>query len=126
MHGVTDDQFIIFLSQLPHDKKILLIYDNFGGHITKKVADFLKDNLPLVVIKTLPPNTTSILQPLDTNINGPFKACIKNQYISWLMINFNTKRNIKNILLAGKEKKKEQICYLNGFMLVIIKLIMNQ
>ena len=76
----TDDQFIIFLSQFPKNKKILLIFDNFRGHLTEKVKTFLKDKYPLIKINTLPANTTSILQPIDTNINGPFKAHIRKQY----------------------------------------------
>jgi hypothetical protein len=45
----TDDQFIRFISLLPKDKKILLLYDNLRGHKTKKVMDFMKTNLLLVI-----------------------------------------------------------------------------
>jgi len=81
----TDHQFITFLSSLPKDKKILLLYDNFRGHKTPTVTNFIETQLPLVDVLLLPPNTTSILQPLDVGINRPFKTYINNKYITWLI-----------------------------------------
>lgn len=101
----TDDQFIKFISTFPNDKKILLLFDNFKGHKTEKVNNFLQLEYPLITVKTLPPNTTSILQPLDVGINRPFKVHIKNKYLEWLIKHFNNKQNI-----LGIKKKKEQIC----------------
>jgi hypothetical protein len=37
-----DDQFIKFLSNLPKNNKMLLLYDNFRGHKTEKVDNFIK------------------------------------------------------------------------------------
>lgn len=88
----TDDQFIKFLSFLPKNKKILLLYDNFRGHKTPKVVEFLKINLPFVDVFHLPPNTTSILQPLDVGVNKSFKSTIKRQYINWLIQNFEYRK----------------------------------
>jgi len=79
----SDYQFIKFLLSLPNDKRILLLYDNFRGHKTKKVTEFIKTHLPLVEILLLPPNTTSILQPLDVGINKSVKSNVKNKYINW-------------------------------------------
>ena len=77
-----EDQFIKFISSLPKNKKILLLYDNFGAHKTEKVIDFIHDKYPLIDVMWLPTNTTSILQPLDVGINKPFKTYIKNEYIN--------------------------------------------
>jgi len=85
----TDYQFIKFLSALPTDKKILLIYDNFGGHKTDNVTNFLKKHLPLVEVLLLPPNTTSILQPLDVGINKSFKSHIRKKYLKWVIENID-------------------------------------
>lgn len=79
----TAEQFILFLKTLPKDKNLLLIFDNFSGHVTPSVKEFIKTEYPLVKVITLPPNTTSILQPLDVAINKPFKAYIKSNYITW-------------------------------------------
>ena len=49
------------------DFKILLLLDNAGGHPTDL-------NHPNVKIVYLPPNTTSILQPMDMGIIANFKA----------------------------------------------------
>ena len=49
------------------DRKILIVCDNFSGH---KV-----NNLSHIKIHLLPPNTTSILQPLDL---GPISTFITN------------------------------------------------
>ena len=84
-----EDQFIKFISSLPKNKKILLLYDNFGAHKTEKVIDYINDKYPLIDVLWLPTNTTSILQPLDVGINKPFKTHIKNEYINWLVNNFN-------------------------------------
>jgi hypothetical protein len=99
----TDDQFIKFLSSLPKDKKILLLYDNFRGHRTDKVNDFIEKNFPMIEILLLPSNTTPILQPLDVGINKPFKSYIKNKYLGWLI------KSIDNKTLPKLEKKNRNI-----------------
>ena len=55
----TEDQFINFLSNFPKDKKILLLLDNFKGHKTKKVLDFLKSEYPLHANPKFGPTSTS-------------------------------------------------------------------
>jgi DDE superfamily endonuclease/Tc5 transposase DNA-binding domain/CENP-B N-terminal DNA-binding domain len=99
-----EKQFINFLSFLPKDKKILLLYDNFKGHKTKAVNDYIKKELPLVKVLLLPPNTTSILQPLDVGINKPFKAYIKKKYMEWIIQYVNDYKIIPKLIM--KERKK--------------------
>jgi hypothetical protein len=62
-----------------------LIYDNFGGHTKREVKRYLRKEFPLIKVFLLPPNTTSILQPLDIGVNKPFKNYIKNKYLDWLI-----------------------------------------
>ena len=92
-----ENQFIKFLSFLPNDKKILLLYDNFKGHCTNTIINFLNKKLPLVKIIMLPPNTTSILQPLDVGINKPFKSYIKKKYNMWLIKNLDEFETVSEI-----------------------------
>jgi DNA-binding transcriptional regulator YiaG len=102
----TDDQFIKFLSSLPKDKRILLLYDNFKGHRTDKVNNFLKEKFPMIKVLLLPSKTTPILQPLDVGINKPFKSYIKNKYLDWLIESVDNKtlpkleKNDRNKLLV--------------------------
>ena len=71
--------------------------DNVGSHKTQRVIDFLNNEYPLIEIQYLPPNTTLILQPLDVGINGPFKSFMKNQYVDWLMSNFDNGRDVSQL-----------------------------
>jgi len=102
----NEKQFIKFLSTFPNNKKILLLLDNCTSHKTQTVKLFLKNEYPLIEIQYLPPNTTSILQPLDVGLNGPFKASLRNKYISWLITNFDNGKDISQV------KKKERTNFL--------------
>jgi hypothetical protein len=104
----TDAQFIKYLSSLPKDKNILLLYDNFRGHKTKKVTDFLETQLPLVEVLLLPPHTTPFLQPLDVGINKPFKAYINKKYIHWLIETVDNNKEFPRL-----EKKDRNILLIN-------------
>ena len=100
----SDYQFIKFLSSLPKDKKILLLYDNFRGHKTEDVTKFLKTHLPLVDILLLPPNTTSIMQPLDIGINKSVKSHIRSKYTDWLIKNIDKTKGLPQ--LEKKDRNK--------------------
>jgi DDE superfamily endonuclease/Tc5 transposase DNA-binding domain len=78
----TENHFIKFLSFLPTDKKILLLCDNFRGHNTDDVFEYIKTKLPLVEIILLPPKTTPLLQPLDIGVNKSLKSNIRTKYIN--------------------------------------------
>ena len=120
-----EDQFILFLSCLPKDKKILLLYDNFKAHKTKKVMKYLSDQYPLIDILLLPPNTTSILQPLDVGVNKTVKNHIKNEYMNWLINNFdNDNKTLPK--LAKHERDKLLVQWIsNGWEKIDTNIIKN-
>src|SRR5437762_2338611 len=67
---MTSDLFKIYLQCLNNhvDRKILLLIDNAPSHIWKELE---LSNLEII---SLPPNTTSKLQPLDAGIIMSFKC----------------------------------------------------
>ncbi|OAD76749.1 hypothetical protein PHYBLDRAFT_109106, partial [Phycomyces blakesleeanus NRRL 1555(-)] len=72
---MTQSIFHVFLCHYDHsmkaqNRKVLLILDNFSGHI----VDYAPTNVELLF---LPPNTTSHLQPLDGGIIQAFKTYFK-------------------------------------------------
>ena len=74
---MTKSIFHVFLrrfdrSMKAQKRKVLLILDNFSGHI----VDYVPTNVELLF---LPPNTTSHLQPLDGGIIKAFKAYFKRK-----------------------------------------------
>lgn len=61
----------------------MLTLDSFRGHLTEAVKNKIKDlNTDLVVI---PGGMTSQLQVLDVAVNKPFKDCLRQQYMDWLL-----------------------------------------
>jgi hypothetical protein len=70
-----------------HDRKICIIMDNAGSHDihgeVKKVIDgFYAFVLFHVTILFLPPNVTSVVQPLDQRVIATFKMCYKRKLVA--------------------------------------------
>ena len=63
------------------------------------------------MVPRVPPNTTSILQPLDVGINKPFKTFIKNEYIKWLEGNLNNGKKSKEF--DKKERTNLLVSWIN-------------
>ncbi|KAH9110471.1 hypothetical protein LEN26_013748 [Aphanomyces euteiches] len=61
-------------------KPSLIVIDKFDAHTTAKNIAFVEEELSSVLC-TLPPNTTSVLQPLDVGVMGPFKAKLRNLWL---------------------------------------------
>ena len=56
--------------------KILIIMDNFKGHFSEVVDEYMKEDAEVasrIIFNFLPPNTTHLLQVLDLVVNGPIK-----------------------------------------------------
>ena len=68
------------------DKKICIIMDNAGSHDihgeVKKIIDgFNAFVLSHITILFLPPNVTSIVQPLDEGVVAAFKMCYERKLV---------------------------------------------
>ena len=59
----------------------LLLVDNFECHVSKKSEEMLANEL-FSELCPLPPNTTSVCQPLDVGVMGPFKAKMRKHWLS--------------------------------------------
>ena len=114
---VTKQFFIKYLNKInenliKNNKRMLLLLDNCSCH---KLDDF--SNIKLLF---LPPNTTSLIQPLDQGIIRCFKSYYKkyfmNNILSGAGIDFDTKiksynifHAIQNISLAWKKVSNQTV-----------------
>ena len=58
----------------------LLLVDNFECHVSKTSEEMLANEL-ISELCPLPPNTTSVCQPLDVGVMGPFKAKMRKHWL---------------------------------------------
>jgi len=59
----------------------ILILDNFDSHVSAESFSYVEEELSSE-ISALPPNSTSICQPLDVGVMGPFKQIIRRMWLS--------------------------------------------
>lgn len=75
------------------DQNVLLLMDNFSGHslpddkINKITYDggFRGFQYHNVHVLFLPPNVTSVCQPLDQGVISAFKAHYRRQHVKWVL-----------------------------------------
>jgi hypothetical protein len=53
--------------------------DAASFHKTEAILDFIRQSTPLITIAFIPPGLTSLVQPLDTAVNGPFKTLLQKK-----------------------------------------------
>lgn len=78
-------QHFVNYSRVNKDHKCLLILDNHDSHISPKGLNICKENG--VMLLTIPPHTSHKLQPLDTNVFGPFKRFYNEAADNWMVNN---------------------------------------
>jgi uncharacterized circularly permuted ATP-grasp superfamily protein len=57
----------------------LIVMDAVAFHKTKAIRIFIKQAQPPVRTAIIPPGLTSLMQPLDTAVNGPFKQLLHEE-----------------------------------------------
>ncbi|KAF0702754.1 hypothetical protein AaE_015732 [Aphanomyces astaci] len=64
------------------DSPSVVVADNLTCHISKKSFKIMEDELFCgAYLQPLPANTTSIFQPLDVGVMGPFKQMCRTEWI---------------------------------------------
>jgi hypothetical protein len=76
------------------DRNILLIMDNASCHSLsgvqqKQLSGFTTLPMTNVTIVCLPPNCTSVVQPLDQGIIVAFKLRYKSKLLEWVLSQFD-------------------------------------
>ena len=82
------------------EKPVLLILDNHSSHLDYRAVTFAKDNG--IVLLTLPPHCSHVLQPLDVTVFGPFKKAIGVSQNDWLFKNPGGRISIKEIAALSR------------------------
>ncbi len=77
------------------DQKVLLIVDNHDSRFAVKALKYLAANH--VVLLTLPPNSTALLQPLDVAVFGALKKKLHELVDLWSSVHNNEKLQRRNI-----------------------------
>ncbi|XP_077286031.1 uncharacterized protein LOC143911145 [Arctopsyche grandis] len=94
----------------------LLILDNHESHLAPQALNIAKNNG--VTILTIPPHTSSKLQPLDVSVYGPLMTFYNGAADSWVLRNYGVPLNIYNtseILGVAFEKAMTPANIKSGF-----------
>ncbi|KAG7176045.1 Tigger transposable element-derived protein 1-like 62 [Homarus americanus] len=84
--------------------KILLLLDNAPGH-----SPLLLDRHPNVKVVFLPPNTTSIIQPMDQELICNVKVAFSAKKFNLLNDYTNTKEELHNLSDTNTDSKKQEV-----------------
>lgn len=80
-------------------KKVVLLLDNCETH-----ADNIKDPMEQISILLLPPNCTSLQQPMNMGIIASWKDLYRGKMVWQLIVDFESRqerRDSKNVLMTG-------------------------
>jgi predicted AAA+ superfamily ATPase len=61
------------IQQARNNEKSLIVMDAASFHKTENILDFIRNSEPLMTTALIPSGLTSLVQPLDTAVNSPFK-----------------------------------------------------
>lgn len=88
---IFEEYLLHWNSQLQfQERRILLFIDNAGCHPSKTLTN--------IKIQFFPPNTTSVLQPLDQGIIRVFKSLYRKKFISRLLSMIEEEQDVKEVM----------------------------
>jgi hypothetical protein len=71
------DNFELYIAEIAKaGETSLVIMDAVSFHKTEVILDFIRNSEAPTTIALIPSGLTSLLQPLDTAVNGPFKQLL--------------------------------------------------
>ena len=73
--------FLPWTASFRASKRLFLLFDNFGSHVTPAVLKLAAKNN--IVVVGLPAHSSHILQPLDVSVCGPLKQHYSNAVAAW-------------------------------------------
>jgi hypothetical protein len=95
MTGVICEEYLLWLNNKMRSegRKVLLLMDNFSGHeLAVQLVGGLQ-GLSHVRIAWLPPNTTSVWQPMDQGIIASFKLQYRKLWIAFMLREYEANKN---------------------------------
>ncbi|RHZ26065.1 hypothetical protein DYB37_011187 [Aphanomyces astaci] len=79
MDGRVWRTYLDMLQYEIHGPTVILV-DNFDAHVTQESSESIARDL-FSVLEPLPPNCTSVCQPLDVGVMGPFKKLLRTLWL---------------------------------------------
>ena len=95
MTAVIFKEYLLWFNQQMHGRKVILLIDNFSAHnsgldMITSDHDIIFTN---VVVRFLPPNATSVCQPLDQGIIRAWKAHYRKQLLDYICNEYDHDRD---------------------------------
>ncbi|RHY83178.1 hypothetical protein DYB35_008734 [Aphanomyces astaci] len=59
----------------------VILVDNFESHVSDESYDIVQDELSSLLVP-MPPNATSVCQPLDVGVMAPFKRLLRDEWLA--------------------------------------------
>ena len=102
MNGTIMQEYLLWFDQemRKQGKHTLLLMDNFPAH--KAGLEQLGDSLQNTKVMWLPPNATSIYQPLDQGIIQNWKAYIQYQFVMFMAQTFDSGKDLSREMYVLK------------------------
>lgn len=97
-------------------RPVVLFVDGHKSHLTPEVSEFCSDNG--IILVSLPPNTTHIMQPTDVSVFKPLKDGWRESVRQWKFDNYPqeiTKTTFARVLVPDFKHRSTEEIIVNGF-----------
>jgi len=111
-----------YLTEINKEVKILLLVDNATSH---KLDDENTEKFPFLTVEFLPPNTTSIIQPMDQGVIANFKRIYLTNSWAKVIVQYSTHifYNFKNVDTTPVQYSTLYILYYSTVLYVLYNFI---